>query len=236
MPRSRHAPERNTLLAKLAEKDYRRFVENCDVMELVFSDVLMTPGALIRHVYFPIRSFISLTTQVDGHANLEVGMIGHEGMLGASLVLDVDVSPWHALVQGAGSALRMDAALFRREFRHGVALQHLLRRYISVQMRQLAQEVVCTRHHVAKARLARWLLMTQDRAHSDELHMTQEFLSYMLGVRRVGITKAATALQSEGLISYHRGKLTILDQRGLEAASCHCYAIDKASYEQTMHA
>lgn len=236
VPRCRHTPERNTLLATLPEKDYLRFVGCCDLVELVFSDVLMTPGVLIRHVYFPVRSFISLTTPVDGRANLEVGLIGHEGMLGASLLLDVDVSPWHALVQGAGPALRMDAATFRREFRHCVALQHLLRRYISVQMRQLAQEVVCTRYHVAEARLARWLLMTQDRAHSHELHMTQEFLSYMLGVRRIGITKAATALQNDGLISYHRGKLTILDQKRLEAASCCCYAIDKACYEKTMRA
>lgn len=236
MPRSRHAPAHNMLLATLVDKDYQHFISRCDPVQLEFSDVLTIPGELIRHVYFPIRSFISLTTPVDGHTNLEVGLIGDEGMLGASLVLDVDASPWHALVQGAGPALRMEAALFRRELRRCAALQNLLRRYLSVQMRQLSQEVVCTRYHVAEARLARWLLMTQDRAHSHELHMTQEFLSYMLGVRRVGITKAASALQSSGLISYHRGKLKILDQRGLEEASCGCYALNKSTYDKIMHA
>lgn len=236
MQQSPSASDRNTLLAALAEKDYQRFVGCCDPVQLVFADVLMTSGELIRHVYFPIRGFISLTTPADGHANLEVALIGKEGMLGASLILDVDVSPWHALVQGAGLALRMDVALFRRELRHCVPLQHRLRRYVSVQMRQLAQEVVCTRFHVVEARLARWLLMTQDRANSSELHVTHEFLSYMLGVRRVGITKAATTLQNHGLISYHRGQLTILDQQGLEAASCNCYAVDKASYDKTMSA
>lgn len=231
---SKSVPAENRLLAALPHKDGERFLAGCEPVELAFSEVLAEPGECFRHVYFPTDSLISLVAQTDGRTGLEVGLIGNEGMLGIPFVLGLDVSPLHAVVQGQGRALRMDAAPFCRELGMCSALHRLLQRYLYVEMRQLAQTAACTRFHVVEARLARWLLMTQDRAHSDEFHVTQEFLAYMLGVRRVGVTKAATALQNRKLISYRRGDITILDRAGLEAASCACYEADRASYSRML--
>lgn len=227
-------PVSNRLLAALARKDCQRFLASCEQVALEFGDILTKPGDRIRHVYFPEDSFVSLVSQIDNRAALEVGLVGEEGMLGISLILGMDKSPLHDVVQGSGTALRMNATPFLRELASTPALQVALNRYLYVIMGQFAQNSACSRFHVVEARLARWLLMTQDRAHSDSFHATQEFLAYMLGVRRVGVTNAATALQKLKLIRYSRGDITILNRSELQAVSCVCYANDQANYNSIM--
>lgn len=232
-----HAPAElveNRLLADLPNVDGERLVASCEPVELGFGEILAEPGAPIGHVYFPIDSLIAVVAQIDDSARLAVGLIGDEGMFGASLLLGVNAVPLHALVQGSGRALRVEAAPFQRELARNPALQRELMRYLYVLMAQLAQTAACIRFHVVEARLARWLLMTRDRAHSDTFHVTHEFLAYMLGVRRVGVTKAATALQNRRLIRYQRGNVTIVDREGLESASCTCYKADRSSYARMM--
>jgi CRP-like cAMP-binding protein len=224
----------NRLLDALPFKDREQLLANCEAIELVFGEVLYRANEPVSHVYFPTGGFISLVTSVDGSANLEVGLVGNEGILGVSLMLGVDAAPFYSLVQGAGSALRITTTAFLLQLENSPALQSELKRYLYVLMRQLAQTAICTRYHLVEARLARWLLMTQDRAHSDHFHVTHVFLAYILGVRRVGITKAANSLLKKKLISYKRGDITILDRVGLEAASCECYRVDKEIYERIL--
>ena len=193
-------------------------------------EILGEVDTLTQHVYFPTVGFISLVTAVKGKPTLEVGMVGREGMLGTQLVLGVESAPLHAVVQGAGAAWRIGASEFSKELARSPALQRELNRYVFVTMTQLASSAFCLRFHQIGQRLARWLLMSQDRAHSDSFHITHEFLAYMLGVRRVGITTAASVLQREGLIKYSRGKIQVLNRRGLKASACSCYAADREAY------
>jgi CRP-like cAMP-binding protein len=234
VPSTQRVPASNRLLEALPDSERRRVLAGCETVNLAFADVLYTPGDAIDHVYFPTGSFISLIMPIDQSASLEVGMVGDEGMFGTPLALDVDTSPVRAVVQGEGPALRMDATRFRRELARGPALRREIDLYVYVRMAQLAQNAGCTRFHVVEARLARWLLMTQDRAHSDQFHVTQEFLAIMLGVRRVGVTKAASSLQKRGLIGYRRGDIMVLDRRGLKTASCGCYKADCESYARVL--
>jgi CRP-like cAMP-binding protein len=222
----------NSLLAALPRATSRRLLAILEPVELVFGNVLYEPGQAIRHVFFPGSSLVSLLTLADGHLALEVGLIGREGMVGIPLVLGHGTSPVRALVQGGGSALRMPAARFLREVRASLPLQRELYRYAHTLMVQISQTAACNRFHVIETRLARWLLMTQDRLKLDQFLMTQEFLGHMLGVRRVGVTKAARALQNRKLISYNRGNIVVLDRKGLEAAACRCYEIVKDMHER----
>ena len=225
---------RNRLLAILSPSDRLHVVERCEPVELRLTELLQEPGAPIRQVLFPTDGFVSLLTPVDGHDRMETGLIGNEGMLGTALVLGVARAPALAMVQGAGTALQMNARLFRTELARSDKLRAALERYVHVVMCQLAQTIVCTRFHVVEERLARWLLMTGDRAHSDDFYITHEFLASMLGVRRAGVTRAAGALNARRLIRYGRGDLRILDRPGLERAACVCYETDRTTYSSVL--
>jgi CRP-like cAMP-binding protein len=213
----------NELLAAMTRKSYDALAPALVPVTLEFSAILYRPGETISHVYFPCESMVSLLLPVENHIDIEVGLVGREGMVGASLSLGVTDSPVKALVQGAGSALRLSAARFRDELARNPALQGAVNHYLHALMQQITQTAACNRFHVVEARLARWLLMTRDRMRSPKFRMTHEFLSHMLGVRRVGVTEAASSLQRKKLIAYTRGNIHILDNRGLEAASCACY-------------
>lgn len=228
------AAAENRLIELLPRVDRQRLLAICKPVQLVLADVLASHGKPSRHLYFPIDSFISIVASIAGEPVLEVGMVGREGMLGTELALGVNTAPLHALVQGPGSAWQVEAKAFRALLAKSLPLQRGLNRYIYVQMAQLATASACLRFHQIEPRLARWLLMSQDRAHADRFLVTHEFLAYMLGVRRVGITAAAGALQRQHLIEYHRGDLTVLDRPGLEAAACSCYAADRLVYESTL--
>lgn len=221
----------NRLLAALPRRQQQRFLENCDNVALVLTDTLAAPGERALHVYFPTAGFISLIVRLDNGSQLEIGIVGNEGMLGASVALGIDISPQHAVVQRAGSALRMSTTAFRRHCRDSASLREIFARYVYVSMRQLAQTTACTHYHVVEERLARWLLMSRDRAGGNTFHLTQALLASMLGVRRAGITQAAHALQERGLIRYTRGDITIVDAKGLQSKACECYERANEIYE-----
>ncbi len=225
----------NQLIANLPPKSRLSLMKLCAPVQLTLAEVLSDGGSPIRHVYFPVEGFISLVTLLDGKPVLEVGMVGREGMLGAQMALGVMSEPLHAVVQGSGSAWRIGKLAFGRELDNNTALQQILSLYLHVTMTQLAGSAACLRFHQIGPRLARWLLMTQDRANSSSFRVTHEFLAFMLGVRRVGVTMAAGSLQRQGLIEYHRGDITILKRRSLEEAACGCYARDRKIYAELLH-
>jgi CRP-like cAMP-binding protein len=224
----------NRLIEALPRLDREHLLAGCEQVELDLSEVLCESESRIRYVYFPTGCFVSLTIPCDGDTHLEVGLVGDEGMIGLSMALGVPVAPQRAVVQRSGTAWRMSPAPFCREVERSVALRRRLNGYLYVMMRELAQRAVCTHFHDMEARLARWLLMTGDRAHSDAFYITQEFISSMLGVRRAGVNRAAGVLQDRRLIHYSRGHLTIVDRRGLQGAACTCYADAKDNYARIL--
>jgi CRP-like cAMP-binding protein len=221
----------NHLIELLPAIDRDRLLCHCETVQLQLGEVLCEAGAPLVHAYFPVEGFISLLTRTEDHPSLEVGMVGREGVFGAALVLGVPLSPLQALVQGRGAAWRIPTAALQRELARSAGLRQALLRYVFVVMAQMATSAACLRFHLIGPRLARWLLMSEDRAHDSHFEVTHEFLACMLGVRRVGVTVAAGALQRQGLISYHRGQVTVLDRDGLEAAACPCFARQHLAYQ-----
>ena len=222
----------NRLLDRLSKKDRTHVLSGCEEVELSFGEVLADAGAPVRNVYFPTGSTISLVVPMGAESMLEVALAGSEGLCGVSVALGLEASPLRALVQGPGTAWQMGAAVFRRELETVPALRECVNRYVYVLMAQITQSAGCNRFHPVEQRVARWLLMTGDRAHIPTFAITHEFMGSMLGVRRVGITEAASALQTRRLIRYSRGLITILDRKGLEGAACPCYRADLSVYKR----
>jgi len=218
----------NRLLATLPRNEYRRLLPKLTSVNLVLGELLYEPGIAIKYVYFPNDSIISLISELSETSGLEVGMVGNEGMAGLAVFMGVGSSSNRALVQGSGTALRMSSTSLRVEANRPGSFHRILHRYAHSLLTQVSQTSVCNRFHLVDARLARWLLMTNDRLGVEEFPLTQEFLGNMLGVRREGVSRAAGALQAAKLISYSRGVISLLNRRGLEAKSCKCYAIIKA--------
>jgi hypothetical protein len=224
----------NMLLATLPAPESQRLVTLCGSVELTIDDVLCEQGKPMSHVYFPITSFISQIFTIGRRCGFEVGLVRAEGMLGSSLMFGVNVAPGRGMVQGAGSAPRLESAQFSWELKRSPALKQTLNRYLYVVASQLTQSAACSRFHVIGARLARWLLMTRDRATSDKFNLTHEVAAQMLCVRREGVTEAASFLQARKLIRYSRGHVTIVNIPAFEAATCNCYAAMSLVYAQIM--
>jgi CRP-like cAMP-binding protein len=233
MPLVKHKDVKNGLIFGLPKNERSEFLKRCETVDLVFGDILCEADQPMSHAYFPMTGFISRTSILDNHHPLEIGLIGNEGMLGATLALGVNEAPMRAVVQGAGTALRMSTSALRRELgRTGIS--PIIGRYLYLLIAQLARSSACARFHEIEPRLARWLLMTHDRAHADHFHLTHEFLADMLGVRRSGVSIAAGRLQRKNLIQYSRGEINVLNRKGLEAASCTCYA-ELADHARAFH-
>ncbi len=200
-------------------------------MPTLFGDRLADKAGRIRHVYFPLTGFTSLVIIIDGHKPLELNIIGSEGMLGAEMVLGTNIAPYTSVVQGSGTSLRLSGSTFASLLDSSTELRDICNRYFYVLVEQLAQSIACNCFHEVSQRLARWILMTHDRAEGDELQLTHAFLATMLGVRRSAVTIAAGHLQEQQLISYSRGRILVISRSGLEELSCGCYAAGVRAYE-----
>jgi len=222
----------NRILGALSRKEYQKLLAILEPVKLPFGEILYEAHAPIRHVYFPDDCFVSMLTTVDTGRAAEVGLIGYEGMIGVPMALGVAVSPFRAVVQGGGTAMRLKTEDFRRSFSKSVALKKEVFLFTHLLMIQIAQTAACNRFHVVTQRMARWMLMTRDRVNSNEFRITQEFLALMLGVRRVGVSAAMSALRERELIVYRRGTIIILDHEGLVAVACGCYKTVKDIYSQ----
>lgn len=224
----------NRILNALSSEEYKRLAPDLEPVKLLPGEVLYNPGEPITHIYFLNRGTVSVVSVFEDGESVEVGMVGNEGMFGINVFLGDLATPLQAIVQLPGDAFRMSAEVLKREFKKCGQLQDLLLRYTQAFIIQIAQTAACNRAHPLEGRLARWLLMCQDRAHSEKLNLTQEFIATMLGTRRAGVTVAAGELQQASLISYKRGHITINDRSGLEAVSCECYLIVKKEFERVL--
>lgn len=229
---SHRAPETNQLIDRLPAGDARSLLADCRSIDLDFNAELNEAGSTISRVLFPTTAIISVTAKVGGHNPLEMGMIGYEGMLGASLALGVDRHSMRGLVQGGGQALEIPAADFQRHLENSPALRQTIHGYLFVLAEQLAQTATCNAFHEVATRLARWLLMMDDRARGEPLVLTHLFLANMLGVRRSAVTIAAGQMQENKMIRYSRGHIQVLSRPGLESAACECYPADLGAYER----
>jgi CRP-like cAMP-binding protein len=229
-----HSPLQNHLLDALPDSDYERLAPHLELFPLKLGDVLYEPGAQMSYVYFPTTAIVSLLYVMENGASAEIAIVGNEGILGISLFMGGESTPSRAVVQSAGHAYRLSARLLKHEFARFGPLVHVLLRYTQALITQMAQTAVCNRHHTVDQQLCRWLLLSLDRLASRELRMTQELIANMLGVRREGVTEAAGHLQEAGLIQYRRGKITVLDRKGLEARSCECYQVVKTEFDRLL--
>lgn len=221
----------NRLLSALPTEEYERLAPHLERVSLELSEILFRPDEPLRYVYFPENSIVSLLTDLSDGYGIEVGLVGSEGMAGISIVMGTDREPKVATVQGAGTALRLKAAVLRDEAKRGGALQTFLLRYAHALLSQISQSVVCNVRHRIEGRLARWLLMYHDRKGVNEFKLTHEFIANMLGIRRAGVSMIANKLKRAGLIDYDRGMIRIVNRRGLEAITCECYAVVKAEFD-----
>ena len=224
----------NRLLARLPPEEMARILPHLRRVSFALGEVIYESGGRQSYIYFPTTAIISLLYLMENGASAEMGMAGKEGLVGVALYMGGETVPNRAVVQSAGAALRMKTQVLQGEFARGGAFQRLLLRYTQALMTQMSQTAVCNRLHTIEQQLCRWLLLSHDRLDSDELIMTQELIANMLGVRREGVTHAAGRLQEQGLISYVRGHITILDRRGLEGAVCECYKVVKDEYDRLL--
>jgi CRP-like cAMP-binding protein len=227
-------PTKNRLLAALPREDYERILPSLGYVSFKLGEIVYESGGQMAYIYFPTNAIISLLYLMENGSSAEMGMAGKEGLVGVALFMGGNTMPNRAVVQSAGGAVRMKADALREEFARGGMFQRLLLRYTQALLTQMSQTAVCNRLHTIEQQLCRWLLLSHDRLDSDELVMTQELIANMLGVRREGVTHAAGRLQEGGLISYVRGRITVLDRRGLEAAVCECYKVVKDEYDRLL--
>ena len=224
----------NRIVAALPREEYKRLLPYLEPVSLSFKKYLYQSQALIEHVYFPNSGVVSMLNVMEDGGTVEIATVGNEGMVGIPVLLGADCAPAETLVQVPGDAVRMKADVFKSQVIPGTPTHNLLLRYTQALMSQLSQSVACNRLHSVEERCCRWLLQTRDRVESDEFPMTQEFLSQMLGVRRASVSEVAAILQKAGLIRYHRGKMKIIDQKGLESGSCECYHVIKQEYTRLL--
>lgn len=227
-------PRQNHLLDALLENEYDRLYPNLDLVTLPLGQVLYESGEQLHHVYFPTTAIISLLYVMEDGASAEIAIVGNEGILGISLFMGGETTPSRAVVQSAGFGYRLKSSLIKSEFNRAGPVQRLLLRYTQALITQMAQTAVCNRHHTVEQQLCRWLLLSLDRLVSNELTMTQELIANMLGVRREGVTEAASKLQKAGLIHYTRGKITVIDRPKLELRCCECYEVVKLEFDRLL--